>query len=90
MKWSKDLAKFDDFNHFVELLGVRKAKTVFMNRVAQLRQEYVTKRKAEYLSRIPGMLDELFPTLTSVAGRLVILPSILKNFRLHTVSTKIT
>lgn len=63
------MKQYDDFNHYVELFGYRKAKSMFNNRVALLRSDFVTKRKAEYLSRIPGILDEFFPTVTSVAGR---------------------
>ena len=71
-KWSKTLQSYDDFNHFVELFGVRRAKEIFISRVRQLRQEYITKRKADYLRCIPGLLEEFFPTLQSIAGRLVI------------------
>lgn len=54
---------------FLELFGKRKAKTQFTNKIAQLRHDFITKRKAELLRRIPGLLEEFFPTLGAIGNR---------------------
>lgn len=67
----EELVKYAEYIQYVEMFGLRKAKLLFNKKITQLRQDYITKRKADLLRRIPGLLEEFFPTLNIIDGRLV-------------------
>ncbi|KAM6973651.1 rho GTPase-activating protein 5 isoform 1-T2 [Aplochiton taeniatus] len=63
---SNTLKSHPDYEEYITLEGTKKARNTFNKHITQLKQEHIKKRKEEYLSNLPKVLNNLLNNLEEV------------------------
>ncbi|KAJ8394262.1 hypothetical protein AAFF_G00048450 [Aldrovandia affinis] len=63
---SNKLKNHPDYEEFINLEGTRKARNTFSKHIEQLKQEHIRKRRDEYFSNLPKILNNLLSNLEEV------------------------
>ncbi|XP_028831203.1 rho GTPase-activating protein 5 [Denticeps clupeoides] len=63
---SNSLKNQPDYNEFINLEGTRKARNTFSKHIEQLKHEHIKKRRDEYLSILPKILNNLLSNLDEI------------------------
>ncbi|XP_043929817.1 LOW QUALITY PROTEIN: rho GTPase-activating protein 5 [Protopterus annectens] len=63
---SNKLKNHPDYEEYIHLEGTKKAQNTFSKHIEQLKQAHIKKRREEYISALPKVLNTLFPNLEEV------------------------
>ncbi|XP_028677413.1 rho GTPase-activating protein 5 [Erpetoichthys calabaricus] len=63
---SNKLKNHPDYEEYINLEGTKKARNTFAKHIEQLKQEHIRKKKEEYLSTLPKILNNLLSDLEEV------------------------
>ncbi|XP_030629114.1 rho GTPase-activating protein 5 [Chanos chanos] len=63
---SNSLKNHPDYEEYINLEGTRKARNTFSKHTEQLKQEHIKKRRDEYLSSLPKILNNLLNNLEEI------------------------
>ncbi|MCJ8736998.1 hypothetical protein PDJAM_G00018890 [Pangasius djambal] len=63
---SNSLKNHPDYEEYISLEGTRKARNTFSKHIEQLRQEHIKKRRDDYLSSLPKILNKMLNNLEEI------------------------
>ncbi|XP_048830065.1 rho GTPase-activating protein 5 [Brienomyrus brachyistius] len=63
---SNKLKNHPDYEEYIHLEGTRKAKNTFSKHIEQLKQEHIKKRRDDYFSSLPKILNNLLSKLEEI------------------------
>lgn len=63
---SNSLKNHPDYEEYINLEGTRKARNTFSKHIDQLRQEHIKKRRDDYLSSLPKVLNKMLNNLEEI------------------------
>ncbi|XP_066550074.1 rho GTPase-activating protein 5 [Amia ocellicauda] len=63
---SNKLKTHPDYDDYINLEGTRKARNTFSKHIEQLKQEHIKKRKEDYFSSLPKVLNNLLSNLEEI------------------------
>ncbi|XP_036397709.1 rho GTPase-activating protein 5 [Megalops cyprinoides] len=63
---SNKLKNHPDYEEYINLEGTRKAKNTFSKHIEQLKQEHIKKRREDYFSSLPKILNNLLSNLEEI------------------------
>ncbi|XP_017568923.1 rho GTPase-activating protein 5 [Pygocentrus nattereri] len=63
---SSTLKNHSDYEEYINLEGTKKARSTFSKHIEQLRQEHIRKRREDYLSSLPKILNKLLNNLEEI------------------------
>jgi Fe2+ transport system protein B len=70
--WTSVLCKIrqnDNYIHFQDLCGTDQARRLFQRHMIQLKEQYLHRRRDQYLEQLGNVLRELLPDLYTIADR---------------------